>query len=158
MKVDIIDENHLVIYLRKNKVSNINLKDELKIEETLKDLFVRLNNYYDIKIKGYYNVDIYVDKYYGVVFDIGKEELEYYDYYDNQVDMKIIVKKIPFVYQVEDYFNIKLNKFDVYKNCNNIYLLPKKKLTDMEMANLIENAIIIYKSDDIIKSSLKLNQ
>ena len=158
MKVDIIDENHLVIYLRKNKVSNINFKDELKIEETLKDLFVRLNNYYDIKIKGYYNVDIYVDKYYGVVFDIGKEELEYYDYYDNQVDMKIIVKKIPFVYQVEDYFNIKLNKFDVYKNCNNIYLLPKKKLTDMEMANLIENAIIIYKSDDIIKSSLKLNQ
>lgn len=156
MKIDIIDENELVIYLKKDNIDNIDLKDEIKIEDTLKKLFIRLNDYYDIKIEGYYDVDVYIDKFYGVILDLKKEDLEYYDYFDNQVDMRIAINKTSFLYKVEDYFNVDLKKYDVYKYLDNIYLLPKKKINSIELAKLMENSIVIYDGDEIIKKGIKI--
>lgn len=156
VKLDIIDEDELVIYLKKYKVYNIDFSDEKKLEDILKKLFNRLNEYYDIKIQGYYNIDIYIDKNYGGVLKLNKEELEYYDYFDNQVDMKIIINKTPFMYQVEDFFDIDLKKYNVYKYLNNIYLLPKKRLSNIELAKLMENSVVIYDSDNVIKRGIKI--
>ena len=155
MKIDIIDDNELVIYLY-NGVNDINFKDELSVQDFLKELFVKLNDFYDIKIEGYYDVNVYIDEIYGIVLNIVKDDIDYYDYYSNTVDMKIVIKRCKFLYLVDNY-DIDLNKFEVYKLFNNIYLLPKFKLNYIELGYLIENSKIIYNSDDVIKKAVKIN-
>ena len=63
----------------------------LHLEKELKTLFKCLNINYGIKIYGYYNVYIYVDKYYGVVIDICKEDIDYISYDETSVDMRIVI-------------------------------------------------------------------
>lgn len=155
MKLDIIDDFELIIYLY-NNVDKINFKDELYVQEFLKDLFVKLNDYYDIKIEGYYDVIVYIDEIYGIVLDLKNDNDYYYDYYTNTVDMKITIKRCKFLYLVDNY-NIDLNKYEVYKLFNNIYLLPKKKLNNKDLAILVENSKIIYNSDEIVKKGIKIN-
>lgn len=155
VKVDIISDNELVIYLY-NNINGINFKEELCVKNFLKDLFVKLNDYYDIKIEGYYDVDVYIDEIYGIVLDLVKDDIDFYDYYSNTVDMKIIIKRCKFLYLVEDY-DIDFKKFYVYKLVNNVYLLPKIKLNYIELGSLIENSKVIYNSDDIVKKAIKIN-
>lgn len=154
LKIDIIDDNEFVIYLYRN-IDKIDFKNEKEIEEMLKKIFIKLKKYYDIKIEGYYDVFVYIDTFYGMVLDLRKQEFEYYDFFDNQVDMKIVINRNKFLYLVDDY-DIDLNKYKVYKLMNNIYLLPKRKLSDIELAKLVENSIIIYDSEDIINKGIKI--
>lgn len=154
LKIDIIDDNEFVIYLFRN-IDKIDFKNEKEIEEMLKKIFIKLKKYYDIKIEGYYDVFVYIDTFYGMVLDLRKQEFEYYDFFDNQVDMKIVINRNKFLYLVDDY-DIDLNKYKVYKLMNNIYLLPKRKLSDIELAKLVENSIIIYDSEDIINKGIKI--
>ena len=70
--------------------------------------------------------------------------------------MKITIKRNKFLYLVDNY-NFDLNNYEVYKLLHNIYLLPKKKLSYIELANLIEKSKIIYNSDDIIKKGIKIS-
>lgn len=151
MKIDIIDNNELIIYLY-NSIYKLDYKNELKLEEMLRNLFVKLKKYYDVKIEGYYDVNVYIDKMYGMVLHLKKQDFEYYDLYDNQVDMKIVINENRFLYLVDDY-NINLNKYKVYKLMNNIYLLPKKKLSNYEMIKLIENSKIIFNTNEILNKA-----
>ena len=66
MKIDIINDNEFVIYLYKN-IDDFDFKNEICVEECLRKLFIKLNDYYGIKIEGYYNVDVYIDLLYGFV-------------------------------------------------------------------------------------------
>ena len=102
LKIDIISSDELVIYLF-NNVNDYNFKDEIHIEECLRKLFKKMNEYYNIKLKGFYNVNVYLDLYYGIVLELRKEKIEYYDFLDNQIDMKIIINKNKFLYLVDDY-------------------------------------------------------
>lgn len=154
LKIDIIDDNELIIYLY-NSIYRVDYKDEKKLEEMLRNLFVKLRKYYDIKIEGYYDVFVYIDYIYGMVLDLRRQGLEYYDFFDNQVDMKIMINKNRFLYLVDDY-DIDLNKYRVYKLMNNIYLLPKKVLSNYELGRLVENSKIIYDSEEIINKGIKI--
>ena len=154
MKIDIIDDNELIIYLY-NSIYRVDYKDEKKLEEMLRNLFVKLRKYYDIKIEGYYDVFVYIDYIYGMVLDLRRQGLEYYDFFDNQVDMKIMINKNRFLYLVDDY-DIDLNKYRVYKLMNNIYLLPKRVLSNYELGRLVENSKIIYDSEEIINKGIKI--
>ena len=155
LKIDIIGDDELIIYLY-NNINKFDFKNELSLEDSLRKLFIRLNDYYNIKIDGYYDVDVYIDVFYGFVFYLIIEVIEYYDYFDNLVEMKINIHKNKFLYLVDNY-DIDINKFEVYKFLNNIYLLPKIKLSNMELARLIENSKIIYNSDEIVKKGIKIN-
>ena len=56
MSVKLIDENTINIYLKKENIENVNLKDKLELEKYLKSLFKKLNEYYNLKIEGYYDI------------------------------------------------------------------------------------------------------
>lgn len=147
MSVKLIDENTINIYLKKENIENVNLKDKLELEKYLKSLFKKLNEYYNLKIEGYYDIDIYIDKFYGVIMHMEKEEFDYYDYYSNQIDMRIVCHDSTFLYKVNDIPDY-YDKFNVKIKNNNIYLEIKDKLTNKEMMNLIENTeeIILNKN------------
>lgn len=144
MNIKYIDNLTLNIYIKKQLINNIDFKDKDSIEKYLKKLFKILKDKYDIIIEGYYNIIIYIDKYYGVLLNLEKEDLEYYDYYKNQVDMKIKIRNCDFLYLVDD---IPFELFDkikiVYKD-NNIYIKIEEKLNELEMMKLMEYSKISY--------------
>ncbi len=150
MKIDILDDK-LIIYLYSN-IEDVNFKDEICIEKFLKKLFIKLYNYYDLKIEGCYDVDLFLDNYYGVVLVLRKEELEYYYY--KEVDMKIRINYRNFLYLVDN-CDFDKNKFNFIIYLHNIYLMPKKKLDDVELARLMEFSKIIYDGEDIINKGVK---
>ena len=132
------------IYVKKYLIESIDFSIKSDIEKYLKKIFKILNNKYNIAVEGFYNITVYIDKYYGIVLHLEKEELDYYEYYKNQVDMRLITVHTDFMYEVDDIpFDI-IKKVKISNKNKNIYLTLKEKLTDLEMMKLIENSKLIY--------------
>ena len=70
--------------------------------------------------------------------------------------MKIVLKRNPFLYKIDDLFSINTRKYNVYAYLNSFYLLPKKELDFNELIHLLEISTIIYDSDKIIKHGIKI--
>ena len=132
------------IYVKKYLIEGIDFSIKSDIEKYLKKLFKILSNKYNISVEGFYNITVYIDKYYGIVLHLEKEELDYYEYSKNQVDMRLVTIHTDFMYEVDDIpFDI-LNKVNMSNKNKKIYLTLKEKLTDLEMMKLLENSKIIY--------------
>ena len=144
LSIKYIDSLTLDIYLKKEIIQNVNFKDKDSIEKYLKKLFQKLKEKYDLIIEGYYQVKIYIDEYYGIIIHLEKENIDYLDYFKNQVDMRIIVENINFYYLVNDIPNDIIKKVDIINKNNNVYLKIKNELTKLEMMILLENSSIVY--------------
>ena len=144
MSIKFIDEITFDIYIKKDLIDNIDFNNKDDLEKYLKKLFKILKNKYDILIEGFYDITVYKDKYYGVVIHLEKEDLEYYSYFRNQVDMRIITVESEFLYLVDDIpYNI-FDKISILVKDNEIYLKIKKELTKLEMMQLLENSRIVF--------------
>ena len=113
MNIKFIDELILDIYIKKELIDNIDFNNKEDLQKYLKKLFKILKNKYGVVIEGFYDITVYVDKFYGVVIHMEKDDIEYYDYYRNQVDMRIITIETSFLYLVEDIPKYLLNKVDI---------------------------------------------
>lgn len=144
MSINVIDENILDIYLKKEIIKDIDFKNKENLEEYLKKIFRILKDKYNIKIEGYYEIDAYIDNNYGVILHLNREDYDYYDYFKNQVDMKISIIDNEFLYEVDDIPKSILNKVSVIIENDKIYLKINKKLKDIEMMKLLESSKIVY--------------
>lgn len=144
MKIDFMD-NTYVVYLNKYSIIDIDFSNTKALERDLKSLLRRLKKHYKIDIKGYYNITVYIDEYYGAVLKI-EEDNEYYDYFDDTI---IRMKKVKsnFLYEVDDisYIDNYINKFKISINDNKIYLAINNELNENEYLNLLEISNIVYK-------------
>ena len=137
MKIEYTDK--LVIYINNKYLENKNI-DFNNIESCLKEICESLNENYKIKLKGLYNIDIYIDTNYGIVLELEKEDLDIDDYFD-QIDMQIIIHKEKFL--------LEINNLDSFYN-HKIYIYRNKYYSDylnIEMGNLI------YKTSNILKKA-----
>ena len=144
MSIKFIDNLTLDIYIKKELIDNIDFNSKDDLEKYLKNLFKTLKNKYNIVIEGFYDITVYKDKYYGVIFHLEKDDVEYYDYFKNQVDMRIITIDIEFLYLVDDIPSNLLEKVNVLIHDNEIYLKIKKELTKLEMMKLLEISKVVY--------------
>lgn len=143
MNIKFIDELILDIYIKRELIDNIDFNNKIDLEKYLKKLFKILKNKYDIVIEGFYDITVYIDKYYGVVIHLEKDDVEYYDYFKNQVDMRIITIDTDFLYLVDDIPQNLLNKVDVIIIDKNIYLKIKENLSKVEMMKLLEISKVV---------------
>ena len=148
MKIDFMD-NTCIVYLNKYNIIDMDFSNTKVLERDLKSLLLRLKKYYKIDIKGYYNITVYIDEYYGAVLKI-EEDNDYYDYFDDTI---IIMKKVKsnFLYEVDDisYIDNYINKFKISINDNKIYLAINNELNENEYLNLLEISNIVYKKWNI---------
>lgn len=150
MHIDVIDDLNVIIYLNHDKFENIDLNDKDDIEAYFKSLFNKLKDFYNININGYYDINIYHDKFYGIILDLKKLDIDYIDYFDNQVEMSIRVIENTFLYQIDDIFWIDdnlLEKLDVISLNNKLYIKLKSDLNNIEFGKLIEFGKIIYSEE-----------
>ena len=146
MKVEVIS-NGYIIYLNQFNLIDIDFKNMDILEDSFKKLLKKLNNYYHIDINGYYNINVYVDSYYGAILQIEKESLDYYDYFESDT-IAMRIKKIDadFLYEVEDFLFAKdfWNKFKLITKNNHIYLKIIDDLSYKEYLLLTEMSKIVY--------------
>ena len=138
----VIDDN-IVIILGNFYLKNYDLKDYNQIE---KNLF-KIINKHSIELNGYYNVFIYHDKNYGIIIDMQKEDLEYLDYFNNQIELNIEIIEDSFLYEIEDIFALNkniLNEFILYKKGYHFYIEAKEKIDTIKLGEILENSKIIY--------------
>lgn len=160
MKILINDENNIIIFLNKIICYDLDLNDKDDLEDYFKKLFQNLKNNYNLNLNGYLILDIYIDKIYGYIIEIIKEDLEYFDYFDNQVEMRIIINEdIEFLYKIDDILNLDkdlLKKVEIYKQKDNFYLSLRKNINNLELGQILEQSDIIYKNTDDIFNYGKL--
>ena len=76
--------------------------------------------------------------------NLEKDDVDCYNCYKNQVDMRIITIDTEFLYLVDDIpFNL-FNKINVYIKNDNLYLKIKEDLTKLEMMELLEMSRVVY--------------
>lgn len=145
----------IVLYLNRMYIRSLDFTDKEATEKYMKRLLMKISNKYDIKIDGYYVVNLYVDMNYGVVIEIIKEELEYLDYFANQIEINTKVTEGSFLYEVYNFDTSLFKKFVVYKIKDKLYLRVKESISDLEMGKVLESANIIYgaKANEIIKKA-----
>lgn len=162
MKVVLCDDSHYEIFLNQVDTKNFDIEKKDLLEDYFKKIFRKLNKDYYIEVNGYYEVDVYQDPYYGMVLDIEKEDLDYYDFSYNEVNMRIQIEPhSEFLYEIEDPFlldevTLKKGMVSFYKD--HFYFSFKEEPTLIEMAQLLEKSNLVYKNTlFLLKCSKKLD-
>ena len=134
------DEDKLIIYLKVSK----NMDKDILCNK----LIDNLKKNYNIKFRGFYNIDIY--KYNNdIVIEIIEDINNVPDYY-NRVDLNINVIETIFLYEIKDILDTNIKFFYMYKDK---YYILFNNISN----NNIEFGNIIYKNTkDILKNSEKI--
>ncbi len=155
MKV-IMDDNLVILFLNKSYIESLDFGDKESIQKYLKQLLLKLKNNYDLEFSGYYDMTLYIDKNYGVIIEAKREELEYLDYFSNQIEMNTKVVKDSFLYEITDIDDFIFSKFILYKVKDKLYAKAKEDISDIEMGLIMEKVDrIIYgsKASEVIRRS-----
>lgn len=150
MKIN-FDDNKIIIYLFKNNIKKEDFNDLKYIEEYFRNIFIRLKQIYNIEINGFYNINVYIDNIFGIVLELIEENIEYIDYYDDVIDMKLELHENEFLYHINDVTNIDESNI-IYKYNNKYYLKIKNK---NELYKILEYTSVVYKDTDIILKHAK---
>lgn len=144
----IFEDNIILIYVQKSNINEKNFEKLSYIEEYFKNIFLKIKQKYNIDMNGFYFVNVYIDSIYGIILEIKEEKLEFIDYYDDAVDMKLSLYQEPFLYRIEDILDLQKSlkpKFDIYLYQNNWYIKPKDLTEDTLLYKILEYTEIIYK-------------
>ena len=120
MKVKIIDENNIIVFFN-TYLNSIDIMNKIEVENTIKNIIDKLNKSYKLNIYGYYNIDIYVDNYYGLIIKIQKEDIDYIDYEPGQIDMKIKIYDAIFLYKIDNIYNLDIDS-SIYRYKDEYFL------------------------------------
>ncbi|MBR3230273.1 MAG: hypothetical protein IKF91_05570 [Bacilli bacterium] len=134
----IIDDG-INIYLNKQYLKSVDLNDT----KTIKKIIKKINKKYDIDLYGYIEAKIYIDKNYGIIINLKKEELDYFDYFNNEIEMNIEIINDSFLYKIEDYNKDLIKNKTIYKYKENLYI-NIDKIDNINLGKILETSEIIY--------------
>ena len=121
----------IIVYLLDNKKYN----EDSDIKKMLIKVFDNLEKYYDITFTSDYNLDLYINRYYGMILEIKENE----DFiYDDIVNLKLnVLRDTLFLYEVDD--PLEYINYEIYYYNDKFYVNAKR-----EDINLIENSNLVY--------------
>lgn len=130
MKVEMLS-NTIIVYLLDNKKYN----EDSDIKKILINVFDNLEKYYGITFTSDYNLDLYINRYYGMILEIKENE----DFiYDDIVNLKLnVLRDTLFLYEVDD--PLEYINYEIYYYNDKFYVNAKR-----EDINLIEDSNLVY--------------
>lgn len=145
MKVQVNSKKNIILYLPEMK---LDFQDIKKVEEEFRKIFLRLKYYYKIEVMGFYDVKAHIDKYYGLVLELDGEDLDYIEYLNGEIEMRIELNQEEFIYKTDDILAIPndiLKNVDIYFYDSKYYIKLKNEI---DIINLIEYVECIYHNDN----------
>lgn len=130
MKVEMLS-NTIIVYLLDNKKYN----EDSDIKKILINVFDNLEKYYNITFTSDYNLELYINRYYGMILEITENE----DFiYDDIVNLKLnVLRDTLFLYEVDD--PLEYINYEIYYYNDKFYVNVKR-----EDINLIEDSNLVY--------------
>ena len=130
MKVEMLS-NTIIVYLLDNKKYN----EDSDIKKILINVFDNLKKYYNITFDSDYNLELYINRYYGMILEIKENE----DFiYDDIVNLKLnVLRDTLFLYEVDD--PLEYINYEIYYYNDKFYVNAKREDID-----LIENSNLVY--------------
>lgn len=130
MKVEMLS-NTIIVYLLDNKKYN----EDSDIKKILINVFDNLEKYYNIIFTTDYNLELYINRYYGMILEIKENE----DFiYDDIVNLKLnVLRDTLFLYEVDD--PLEYINYEIYYYNDKFYVNAKREDID-----LIENSNLVY--------------
>ena len=130
MKVEMLS-NTIIVYLLDNKKYN----EDSDIKKTLINVFDNLEKYYNITFTSDYNLELYINRYYGMILEIKENE----DFIcDDIVNLKLnVLRDTLFLYEVDD--PLEYINYEIYYYNDKFYVNAKR-----EDINLIEDSNLVY--------------
>ena len=130
MKVEMLS-NTIIVYLLDNKKYN----EDSDIKKILINVFDNLKKYYNITFTSDYNLELYINRYYGMILEI-KEKGDFI--YDDIVNLKLnVLRDTLFLYEVDD--PLEYINYEIYYYNDKFYVNAKR-----EDINLIEDSNLVY--------------
>ncbi len=130
MKVEMLS-NTIIVYLLDNKKYN----EDSDIKKILINVFDNLKKYYNITFTSDYNLELYINRYYGMILEITENEDLIYD---DIVNLKLnVLRDTLFLYEVDD--PLEYINYEIYYYNDKFYVNAKR-----EDINLIENSNLVY--------------
>lgn len=155
MKIEFDDD--MIIYLSNMYIKNVDFKDRNLAEEYIN----RIIEIYKIDLCGYLDIKIYIDKFYGAVILIKKDDGYYLDYFNDDITMNIEVIDSVFLYKTDDIYFIKdLFKYSEILEYDASFYIKPFKLSDLEIGKLVENCDLIFGDivGKILNNGKKVNE
>ena len=123
--------NTIIVYLLDNKKYN----EDSDIKKILINVFDNLEKYYNITFTSDYNLELYINRYYGMILEIKENE----DFiYDDIVNLKLnVLRDTLFLYEVDD--PLEYINYEIYYYNDKFYVNAKR-----EDINLIEDSNLVY--------------
>lgn len=144
MKIEYNDGQY-ILYMNQFYEEKIGFHEKEEMEKYFHKLFRKLRAYYEIELSGYYDIHVYDNQIYGCIITMEKEEYEYYDYFEDKLDMRISVsEKSPFLYKLEELYNTKVLQYPMYQYRNQFYITLENPINALEMGRLLEHSQMIY--------------
>ena len=130
MKVEMLSDK-IIVYLLDNKKYN----EDSDIKKMLIKVFDNLEKYYGITFTSDYNLELYINRYYGMILEIKENE----DFiYDDIVNLKLnVLRDTLFLYEVDD--PLEYINYEIYYYNDKFYVNAKR-----EDINLIEDSNLVY--------------
>lgn len=150
MKVEIHNDNIIVI-IKDNNISQVDFNDMVSVEKYFRKILLKLKDLYEIDIKGFYNIYAYIDLEEGIVLEIKKEVIDYYDTF-HQLELRIVKENVEFLYEVDNILEFMNKKFEIY--CYNDRFFIRNNYDDISY-RLYEFGNLVYKDTKKIKGNGK---
>lgn len=130
MKVEMLS-NTIIVYLLDNNKYN----EDSDIKKILINVFDNLEKYYNITFTSDYDLELYINRYYGMILEITENE----DFiYDDIVNLKLnVLRDTLFLYEVDD--PLEYINYEIYYYNDKFYVNAKR-----EDINLIEDSNLVY--------------
>ena len=133
MKVELINDDDLEIFVNPYNFNDINSYDKDNIINYIKELIIKINNRYKLNLTGFYKIKSYFNNKVGLYLNAIKiDDNEF----SNDADFRIILfQHTKFLFETDDYEiikeypNKKINNNKFYIDIDEIYNI--NKLTDM---------------------------
>ena len=130
MKVEMLS-NTIIVYLLDNKKYN----EDSDIKKILINVFDNLEKYYNITFTTDYNLELYINRYYGMILEIKENENLIYD---DIVNLKLnVLRDTLFLYEVDD--PLEYINYEIYYYNDKFFVNAKREDID-----LIENSNLVY--------------
>ena len=133
-------------------VVNKFMTDTDDIKKYLKDIIIKLKKRNKKEFSGVYNVQVYVNKKFGMIFEFFKEDS--FDFFQDVVDLDITVHDNAKVFlEFDDLFLV--NDFHDIYSYNNKYYIDIDKTSRLKFYSLLEFSDFVFgKKLDNIKDNL----
>jgi len=142
MKIELLEHDKYKIFINDAYLGKINIKDNAELGKYIKELVLKLKNIYNIVLTGFYNVDVYIVKNFGIIIEIENVD----NYISKTIDLRIIL------HSNEDiYLKIKndemISKYREIKYLEQYYYLNVNDVLKKDVNAFVEDYTIVYGAD-----------